>query len=178
MAHYVICTECNKTFNRDKVPCRPSPSHKGRYAHVECPKSEEVKIKLKKNKSEVEIKANDDEKTLLISTIEKIFGKVTQRIYLQISGFIKQGLSYKQMRQALEYFFIVKENPVEKSHGGIGIVPWVAEEAREYYEKIEKNREAARQSLSSYCNETETVVIPSPSRKKELTTGFFIEEEE
>jgi hypothetical protein len=41
--------------------------------------------------------------------------------------------TYSGIKRTLEYFYEVKKNSIEKANGGIGIVPWVYEEAKRYY---------------------------------------------
>lgn len=45
------------------------------------------------------------------------------------------GLTYKGMTRTLIYFFEVKKNDKSKANEGIGIVPHVYDEAKEYYRK-------------------------------------------
>ena len=42
---------------------------------------------------------------------------------------------YKSIYLALKYFFEVERNSVEKSHGSIGIIPYVWNRASAYYER-------------------------------------------
>ena len=51
-----------------------------------------------------------------------------------ISKFIGEGMTYKGMTNALVYFYDIKKNSIEKSNNGIGIIPWVYEEAQKYFE--------------------------------------------
>jgi hypoxanthine phosphoribosyltransferase len=51
-----------------------------------------------------------------------------------ISKFVGEGMTYKGMTNALKYFYDVKKNSIEKSNNGIGIIPWVYEEAQKYFE--------------------------------------------
>jgi hypothetical protein len=63
-----------------------------------------------------------------------------------ISKYINEGMTYKGITRALMYFYDVQKNNTDKSNGGIGIVPWVYEDANRYYEKkenMEKELEAA-----------------------------------
>ena len=41
--------------------------------------------------------------------------------------------SYSGILKSLIYFFEIRRNSIEKANGGIGIVPYVYEDARKYY---------------------------------------------
>ena len=57
------------------------------------------------------------------------------RITLQINRYLQEHpeYTYSGIKRTLEYFYKIKKNPIEKANGGIGIVPWVYEEAKRYY---------------------------------------------
>ena len=63
-----------------------------------------------------------------------------------ISKFHNEGMTFKGMTHTLVYFYDIKKNSIEKSNDGIGIIPYVYDEARKFYEKdqiAEKKAEAA-----------------------------------
>ena len=81
------------------------------------------------------------------------FEKPGPRINVHISKFVKEGMTYKGMTNALIYFYDIKKNSVEKSNNGIGIIPWVYEEAQNYFKK-ETNKERRRtENLESIIEE-------------------------
>ena len=60
--------------------------------------------------------------------IKKLFkiDYVDARIQKQIKQYVEEyHYSYSGIRKALIYFFEIKGNSIEKSNGGIGIVPYV-----------------------------------------------------
>lgn len=80
--------------------------------------------------------------------IKKLFGKeVSKRNWGLLEEYRKKGITYKQTLQTLQYFFEIKHNSIEKSNGGIGIVPYVVEDAKEYYIKIKKRQEQIANSI-------------------------------
>ena len=180
MAHYVICGKCGKRFNRDKVPCHISLSNKARYEHDVCPSTEAPPIIASTDdivlssppKVDTDKKEFADELTLL-------FGSDTSRAWQQAEKYRKSlGYTYKGMAQALKYFYEIKENSIEKSNGGIGILPYIYQEAIDFYKQIEEDRKRAVASLKNYNKQVETIAIPSPSNKKKLSDEFFMEEED
>ena len=67
-----------------------------------------------------------------------------------ISKYASEGMTYKGMTRALMYFYDVQKNSIDKSNGGIGIVPWVYEEAQRYYKQIEMEKEKIEKVLESF----------------------------
>ena len=191
MAHYVICVKCGKRFDRDKVPCHPSLSKKNRFEHDECP-SEETKDEVTKDGdiTDNEVIASTDfvlssppkvdtSKKEFADKLTSFFGRNTARAWQQAEKYRRElGYTYKGMAQALEYFYEIKENSIEKSCGGIGIVPYIYQEAIDFYKQIEEDRQRAVASLKNYSTQVETIAIPSPSNKKRLNDEFFMEEED
>ena len=96
-----------------------------RYAHLDCFNREKEKIKKE---------AGDKEH--LEEYIMKMFGEsyINPRIRKQIKTYIEEyNYSYSGILKSLTYFFEVKGNSIEKANGGIGIVPYVYQNAYNYY---------------------------------------------
>lgn len=74
----------------------------------------------------------------------ELFGykKPSVKIYQQMTSYYNKGISYADMLLALRYFYEVKKGDINKSQGGIGIITYVLEEAKEFVtlEKIEKDK--------------------------------------
>lgn len=65
-----------------------------------------------------------------------LFGykKPGPRILQQIKKYVEEdGYTYREIKLTLQYFFEVRKNSIKKANGGIGIVPYVYEEAGNYY---------------------------------------------
>ena len=77
-----------------------------------------------------------------------------------ISKYASEGMTYKGMTRALMYFYDIQKNNTDKSNGGIGIVPWVYEDANRYYERKENMEkqleEAIEYSKNNQPKEEET----------------------
>lgn len=54
----------------------------------------------------------------------------------QVTRFFAQGIDADTICRTLDYFYGVKHSDPSASHGGIGIVPYVVQEARDYYERL------------------------------------------
>jgi hypothetical protein len=84
------------------------------------------------------------------------------------------------MKKALIYHFEVKKGDIKQANGGIGIVPYVYEQARNYYYQIwlaqQKN---ADKVLNDYIPDVITIKIKNPKREPKKRSLFdFLDEEE
>lgn len=59
----------------------------------------------------------------------------------------KMGYTNEGILNALRYFYLVKKQSPEKSGNRIGIVPYVYNEAKEYYENMEKSKKKIQKSI-------------------------------
>jgi hypothetical protein len=60
------------------------------------------------------------------------YKKLSVRIYQQMANYYERGVSYTDMLLALKYFYEIKKGDINKSQGGIGIIPYVLDEAKEF----------------------------------------------
>lgn len=169
MAHTVICKYCGIKFDRDKYPFVQVSSR--RYAHKECAEVEEKELEEKKS-----------EKTELDNYIMELFNEdyVNPRIQKQIKQYVEEyDYTYSGIRKTLIYFYEVKGNSIKKSNGGIGIVPYIYNEAYSYYYLIEKAKQVNQdKNLERFKLKEEIVHIKSPERKIRKKRFFsFLDEE-
>lgn len=80
----------------------------------------------------------------LVDYICELFSykKPSVKVYQQMSKYYEHGISYADMLLALKYFYEIKKGDISKSQGGIGIITYVLDEAKEFstLEKIEKEK--------------------------------------
>lgn len=89
------------------------------------------------------------------------------RIYAQIKKYVSEGMTYKGISYSLEYFFRVKNNSLEKANNGIGIVPFIYEEANTYFNRINYKKEKIAESAKNIESEKRVVVIKQhPTKQK------------
>lgn len=169
MAHIVTCIYCKKKFDRDKYPfVQVSPR---RYAHKECSLTDDQK------KAQ-----NELDKIALDEYIMKLFNMsyVDARIRKQINQYVDDyNFTYSGIKKALIYFFEIKGNSIEKANGGIGIVPYVYQQAYQYYLALwqaqQKNEDKV---IHDYVPTIKEVVIPRPQRKVKKRQLFtFLDKE-
>ena len=80
------------------------------------------------------------------------------------------GYTYKGMINALKYFYEVKNGNKERAKEGIGIVPYVYDEAQEYYIKIEKKNKEVKEVVEQQIGTPkENIRISIPKRNKKST---------
>ncbi len=125
----------------------------------------------------------DLDKMKLEQYINKLFHTdyVDPRIQKQIKNYIKEyNFTYSGILKSLVYFYEVKQNPVEKSNDGIGIVPWVYKQAFNYYYAIwlaqQKN---TNKTVENYIPKETEIIIPRPKPKPHKKHLFsFLDDKE
>jgi len=136
MAHKVKCPVCEERFYKSEVDYVKKGK---RYYHKECMK----KVEDTKDANSLVYKEE------LFDIIKKIFNieYPTPRIIKQVKSFKKKGYTYFGMQKTLEYFFILQNNSVKKARGGIGIIPYVYDEASDYYKKVKQSKESKNKEV-------------------------------
>ena len=169
MAHNVKCFYCQKIFDRDKVPfVQVSPR---RYAHKECSMSED-------ERKQQEVKDKEELDNYIMSLFKMTY--VDARIQKQIKKYVEENnYTYSGIKKALVYFFEIKGNSIEKANGGIGIVPYVYQQAYQYYYSLwlaqQKNEDKV---VQEYVPVVKEISIPIPERRVRKRQLFsFLDEE-
>ena len=204
MSHIVICKYCNEKFDRDAVPFVQVAAR--RYAHATCAKERGINLPVIDPNNMVICKycnkTLDIREAVKITTgcfahpecvdhltdseildqyIMKIFevDYVPPNIKKQINQYVKDyRFTYSGILKSLKYFFEVKKQPINKNSQTIGIVPYVYQQAYNYYYTIwlanQKNQDATIEKPKVV-----EIQIQRPDRKKRHSNKFnFLEEEE
>lgn len=165
-SNFVKCKFCNKEIN--KLEDEYVQLSNGKYAHKKCAEIEEKREKTDYEKLEAYI--------LELFNLEYI----NPRIKKQIKQYTEEyNFSYSGIQRTLEYFYKVKQNSIEKSKGGIGIVPYVYKDAYNYYyslwEAQQKNKDI---SVKSFIPKVKEITISSPTCRISKRSLFsFLDEE-
>ena len=69
------------------------------------------------------------------------------------------------MLKALKYFYEIKHNDISKSNNGIGIIPYIYQDAYNYYFSLWQAQQKNKVDINKYIPQEIEVVIPSPKRK-------------
>ena len=167
--HMVKCFYCGETFDASKEPFVMARAN--RYAHAECAKKHEASLS-QEEKAQKELE--DYIKKLLNIT------SLTPKIKKQLDKYIKEDkYSYSGIHRSLIYFYEIKHNPIDKANGGIGIVPYVYQDAYNYYYNIWLAQQSnENKDLSEYKPKEIIIKIPPPQRKIKKRKLFkFLDEE-
>ncbi len=151
MAKEVKCPHCEKYFKKEE---QEYVHQRNRYWHKKCFESANKEILVKQK---------------LLDYIEKIlYKKPDYKINSQITNFMKsKNLTYEQIYNALYYFYEIKGNSTAKANGGIGIVPYVVEEAEEYFK--EKKKRVALSPKQDPIIGIKIIKIKDPTYKKKYS---------
>lgn len=125
MAHRVKCIYCGCIFDRDTVDNQKIGR---RYAHIDC---------YKKN-----YKADDDFKEKIYGIVKEVLGPDYDypAIERQRKYYTKKGYSNEDIYKCLYYFYKVRNGKADNAKGRIGIVPYVFDEAMDYFSKKEETK--------------------------------------
>lgn len=87
--------------------------------------------------------------------------------------------TYTGMLQSLVYYYEIKKGSKDKAQGRIGIIPYIYEEAHNYYLDLWKIQQINDgKSLDEMIPKQRIVTIPLPESKKEKSSLFsFLDEE-
>lgn len=144
--HYVTCVYCGERFNRDKEPTTQVSAR--RYAHKECAEKYEA------NKSQEEKDLEALEKYIMHLFDEPY---VNARARKQLKEYKEQyNFTYSGILKTLIYWYEIKGNSTEKANGGIGIIPYVYNDALKYYYTL---------YLAKLANESKDIEIYKPKEK-------------
>lgn len=168
--HIVKCYYCNQSFDRDKEEFVKVNSR--RYAHKRCAED-----------TEASQSQEEKDKKALEEYIMKLFKTdfVNPMIQKQITQFKNDyHYTYSGILKALIYFYEVKHNSVEKANGRISIVPYIYQQAYNYYFALwqAQQRNSGKQ-IELYTPKVREIVISVPERKVKTRKKFsFLDEEE
>lgn len=130
MAHLVKCFFCEETFDRDKIPNVKINGR--RYAHKNCAENNQQAV------------SQEEDKSNFYKMVKSIYGPDYNYVMIekQANSFIKQyGYTWSGMTGCLHWFYNINHGSLEDGHGGIGIIPFIYEDCRKYYQNIYKAQE-------------------------------------
>lgn len=152
--HIVKCLYCGKSFDRDKEPFVKVGAR--RYAHKECAESQDDSIKQE-----------EIDKENFFKCVKSIYGPGYNYVMInkQALNFIKQyGYTWSGMTGCLHWFYNINHGNLEEGHGGIGIIPYIYEDVRKYYQQLyttqyQNSNKQMRQQVIEF-----NIVSPKPQR--------------
>ena len=123
MAHPVICLYCKKTFDRDKEPTKQVSAR--RYAHLQC--WEDHLANMTQEEKDIEA-FYDYTKNLFGQNYNYILTKKLAEKYVRENNY-----TYSGMLKTLKWYYEKEGHSIEKSNGSIGIMPYIYNQALNYY---------------------------------------------
>ena len=154
MAHYVTCLYCKKQFDRDKIPVKKVSAR--RYAHIEC--WEEHQKNMTQEERDIE-NFYDYVKKLFDKDYNYILTKKLAERYVKENNY-----TYSGMLKTLKWYYEKLGKSTDKSNGSIGIIPYVYNQAMNYYYSLYLAQSINKEKdFSIFTNPKERIVkIKSP----------------
>lgn len=118
----------------------------------------------------------------VIKYVAKLFGfkneeKPGPKINSQLKTFTtKYPFTYKGILNALTYHFEVKNGSKTKADEGIGIVPYVYEEAQEYYSRLTNKQEKVAKTVEKLLEQKPVIMKIKKDNGKKEKPLFNLEE--
>lgn len=158
MARLAKCIYCNIQFDRDKEEFEQVSER--RYAHKACfDKVEASKSQAEKDYEALERYIKD------LFDIQVLNATITKQIKTFRENF---GLSYTGILSTLKWWTEIKKEKMEDKNYGIAIVPYIYDQAKEYYYSMYKaNQVNESLDLEHYKPKIEIVNIPPPSVRRD-----------
>lgn len=151
MAHFVICKYCGCRFDRDIEPFIEVSAR--RYAHKKCA-----------DKIDAAIPQEEKDYNNLEKYIKQLFktDRVNTKTKKQIRDFKQEfGYTYTGILKTLYWWYEIKGHTTELAKDGIGIVPYIYEDAEKYYYTLYLAR-IVNENIQEYKPKVIEVEIPSP----------------
>lgn len=160
MAHKCKCAICGKEFDRDIVQSVKYGNR--RYAHYNCyPEGEKIPLKKKNKNAEI------------IEYLIKLYGKDKVNYPLvgtQIKRYVEQGYKESGILASLKWWYEIQGHSVvddadKNKNGGLGIIPYVYPQAKEYYRKIAQAQERNKDKNYTMLNRKVKIQLPKNNVK-------------
>jgi hypothetical protein len=159
MSHKVKCLYCGKEFDRDE---EEFVKFGNRYGHKSC--FDEANCEPPISAAEQEKRDLEELKAYIRLLFKK--ERVPARANAQIQDYHSQGYTYSGMLKCLKYFYEIKGGDKEKAYNGIGIVPYIWQEAYSYYYTIAVAHELSKKEIS--FSEPVNITIEKPKKSKRV----------
>lgn len=148
----VKCPYCGEYFDRNN-PDIKFIKLKNRYAHVVC--YEKYQNSLTQEQRDL---------IILNDYIKKLLGDdyVYIKVKKQIAEFHKEyNYSYSGMLKALKWYYEVHNANTDKANGGIGIIPYIYNDAYKYYYNLYIAQQKNKSVSGLKDNEAKEIIITS-----------------
>ena len=154
--HKVKCSICGETFDRDKEPTTMTNAR--RYAHMSC---------FEKRESQKTQEEKDYE--ALEKYILKLYKKnsLGALITKQIKDFrAEYQYTYTGIQKSLSWWFEIKGHTIDETNGGIGIVPFIYDDACKYFYNLYLAQLANQEKINDDVEIIEIEIAPPQVERK------------
>ena len=103
---------------------------------------------------------------------------VLPRIKQQIKKYVEEyGYTYSGIMKALIYYYEIKGNKFDfaKTNGGIGIVPFVYQEAQQYFKDLERKQKQIKKAGEKQTKVVEKIIEISIPEAEECRPHINVE---
>ena len=167
-----VCPGCKQAVEKIEENKVVGKNNHTRYWHPDC-------LREARNKKERKIAEEMGRKAIFNYLID--LGMKPNYAFWgrQRNDFInKYGYCDSGILMALKYWFGEKKNSIEKANGGMGIVPYIYDEAQRYYKNIIlKKRKLAEQAIRQQQEKNKVIKINEnkiDTRKKYIDLNLLI----
>ncbi len=145
------CYCCGQYFYKSETP--HVEIHKGKFAHSVC---SEIHIKMK-------------------SILKQGYNEA--KINKQIKDNLVKDITPDKVLKTLEYWYDIEQNDASLAAGGIGIVPFIYQEAEQYFERKNRINQTPKKNINDYLTDDiiVTKIKPKPIKKPTGVRLFHLE---
>lgn len=164
----VKCLYCGQTFDRNN-PDEKAVKINRRYAHGACAEQHEATMTQEERDTEA-----------FYECVKNIFGKgydylKTKRL---AEKYIKDyNYTYSGMTKALIWFYQIQKNDTSKSNSTIGILPYIYQQAYDYYYAIYLAQQQ-NVNVNTYSPAVKEITIPTPTVWERSNKSWFQDEDD
>lgn len=160
----VKCPYCGLSFDRNDPSIEWVKPNPRRYAHKSCYENHQKTMTQEERDIEE-----------FYQYTKKLFGSDYNYMSTKklAERYVKENkYSYSGMTKALKWFYEIQHHTTENANGTIGIIPYIWENAYQYYFRIFQAQQA-NLGKKDYKIKTEEITIESPQpRYKEIQLWF------
>lgn len=124
-AAYVKCLYCGERFNRNDINIQVKKVSERRYAHLSCWKKHLAEMTIEEKNM---IAFYEYTKQLFQEDYNYVLTKKLAEKYVKENNY-----TYSGMLKSLKWYYEKEGNDVKKSNGSIGILPYIYNQALNYY---------------------------------------------
>ena len=166
-AAYVKCPYCEQRFNRNDLAIKVKQVSAKRYAHYDC---WEKYINSLTQKEKDQINFYEYVKNLFKDNYNYVLTKKLAEKYIKENSY-----TYSGMLKSLKWFYEKENNSIEDANGTIGIIPYIYNQALQYYYKLYVA--ATINQNNNIINTKREITIESPRKKNKNLFLWFDKEE-